>query len=259
MVTLKLPYLDEMPPGRKPIITKSVEIKKKAELYSRIAADVKAGKQAYVLCPLIEESEKLQLSAAEQLYAQLHKAYPDLSLGLIHGGIPSAEREILMRNFLERKIQILVATTVIEVGIDVPNASIMVIEHAERFGLSQLHQLRGRVGRGSEQSFSYLLIPNVSKLTQEAKQRIQAMISTTDGFRIAETDLQIRGPGELTGTRQSGMAKFRVADLILDQKILEVARKEAFSYMDAFRDKPAVLNDFFQKYWNNRFGLIQVG
>jgi ATP-dependent DNA helicase RecG len=256
---LETSVLDEMPPGRKPIITKSIEIKKKAELYNKVAAEVKAGKQAYVLCPLIEESEKLQLSAAEQLYAQLRKAFPDLSIGLIHGSIPAAERDNLMRDFLERKIMILVATTVIEVGIDVPNASIMVIEHAERFGLSQLHQLRGRVGRGSEQSYSYLLHPTPSKLTDEAKQRIQAMVSTTDGFRIAETDLQIRGPGELTGTRQSGMAKFRVADLILDQKILEVARKEAFHYMESFRDKPAVLRDFFQKYWNNRFGLIQVG
>jgi ATP-dependent DNA helicase RecG len=256
---LETSILDEMPPGRKPIVTKSVEIKKKAELYNRIAAEIKAGKQAYVLCPLIEESEKLQLSAAEQLYAQLKKAFPDLSIGLIHGSIPAAERDVLMRDFLERKIQVLVATTVIEVGIDVPNASIMVIEHAERFGLSQLHQLRGRVGRGPEQSFAFLLVPSASKLTEEAKQRIQAMVNTTDGFKIAETDLQIRGPGELTGTRQSGMAKFRVADLILDQKILEVARKEAFNYMEAIRDKPAVLKDFFQKYWNNRFGLIQVG
>jgi ATP-dependent DNA helicase RecG len=256
---LETSVIDEMPPGRKPIITKSVEIKKKAELYNRIAEEVKAGRQVYVLCPLIEESEKLQLSAAVQLYNQLCRAYPDLSIGLIHGSIPAADRDNLMRDFLKRKIQVLVATTVIEVGIDVPNASIMVIEHAERFGLSQLHQLRGRVGRGSEQSYAYLLIPTASKLTEEAKLRIQAMINTNDGFRIAETDLQIRGPGELTGTRQSGIAKFRVADLILDQKILEVARKEAFNYMEAFRDKPAVLKDFFQKYWNNRFGLIQVG
>jgi ATP-dependent DNA helicase RecG len=178
---------------------------------------------------------------------------------LIHGSIPSIDRDIIMKNFLNRKIQMLVATTVIEVGIDVPNASIMVIEHAERFGLSQLHQLRGRVGRGSQQSYCYLLIPSGSKVTEEAKQRIHAMVSTTDGFKIAETDLQIRGPGELTGTRQSGMARFRIANLVLDQKILEVARKEAFIYMDAIRDKPAVLKDFFQKYWNNRFGLIQVG
>lgn len=256
---LETSVLDEMPPGRKPIITKSVELKHRAELYNRIANEIKTGKQAYVLCPLIEESEKLQLSAAEQLAAQLRKAYPDINIGLIHGSIPSSDRDIIMKDFLNRKIQMLVATTVIEVGIDVPNASIMVIEHAERFGLSQLHQLRGRVGRGSQQSYCYLLVPSGSKVTEEAKQRIQAMVSTTDGFKIAETDLQIRGPGELTGTRQSGMARFRIANLLLDQKILEVARKEAFIYMDAFRDKPAVLKDFFQKYWNNRFGLIQVG
>lgn len=256
---LETSVLDEMPPGRKPIITKTVELKQRAELYNHIASEVNAGKQAYILCPLIEESDKLQLSAAEQLTAQLRKAFPNLNIGLIHGSIPAADRETIMRDFLARKIQMLVATTVIEVGIDVPNASIMVIEHAERFGLSQLHQLRGRVGRGSQQSYCYLLMPSPSKLTEEARQRIRAMVSTIDGFKIAETDLQIRGPGELTGTRQSGMARFRIANLVLDQKILEVARKEAFLYMDAFRDKPAVLKDFFQKYWNNRFGLIQVG
>jgi len=256
---LQTSVLDEMPPGRKPIITKSWEIKRKGELYHQIASEVKKGKQTYVLCPLIEESEKLQLSAAEKLADQLRKAFPDLNIGLIHGSIPVADRDIIMREFLERKIQILVATTVIEVGIDVPNASIMVIEHAERFGLSQLHQLRGRVGRGSEQSYCYLLIPSASKLTEEAKLRIKAMLSTQDGFKIAETDLQIRGPGELTGTRQSGMANFRIADLVLDQKVLEVARKEAFAFIDEHRANPDSLRRFFQQYWNNRFGLIQVG
>jgi ATP-dependent DNA helicase RecG len=164
-----------------------------------------------------------------------------------------------MRDFLDRKIQMLVATTVIEVGIDVPNASIMVIEHAERFGLSQLHQLRGRVGRGSEQSYCYLLVPHASKLTDEAKRRVQAMLETQDGFKIAETDLQIRGPGQLTGTQQSGLPKFRIGDLVLDQKILEVARKEAFTYIERFKDKPEALRNFFNKYWNTHFGLIQVG
>ena len=164
-----------------------------------------------------------------------------------------------MRNFLAREMQILVATTVIEVGIDVPNATVMVIEHAERFGLSQLHQLRGRIGRGSDQSFCYLLVPAKSRITAEADKRIQAMLQTQDGFKIAETDLQIRGPGELTGTRQSGLPTFRIGNLILDQKILEVARKEAFDYVAKFKDRPEALRDFFQKYWNNRFGLIQVG
>lgn len=251
--------LDEMPPGRKPIITKTRELKRKAELYHKVAAEIRNGKQAYVLCPLIEESEKLQLSAAEKLAADLRKAFPDLRIGLIHGGIPAAEREQAMRQFLENQIQILVATTVIEVGIDVPNASIMVIEHAERFGLSQLHQLRGRVGRGPEQSYCYLLIPPPSKFTEEAKQRIQAMIETQDGFKIAEKDLVIRGPGELTGTRQSGVARFRIANLLLDQKILEIARKEAFEFIETFKDHPESLKNFFQKYWTNRFGLIEIG
>ena len=141
----------------------------------------------------------------------------------------------------------LVATTVIEVGIDVPNASIMMIEHAERFGLSQLHQLRGRVGRGSDQSFCYLLIPHASKMTEEAKHRIQAVITTQDGFKIAETDLKIRGPGQITGTQQSGLPKFRIGDLVFDQKILEIARKEAFAYMEHFKEKPEALRSFFQQ------------
>lgn len=256
---LESSILDEMPPGRKPIVTRSWPLKQKAELYHKIAGQVKAGRQAYILCPLIEESEKLQLSAAEKLASELRKAFPDLEIGLVHGSIPAKERDVIMRNFLEKKIQMLVATTVIEVGIDVPNASIMVIEHAERFGLSQLHQLRGRVGRGSEQSYCYLLLPHTSKLTEEAKRRIQAMLSTQDGFKIAETDLQIRGPGQLTGTQQSGLPKFRIGDLVLDQKILEIARKEAFAYIEHFKDKPEALRNFFNKYWNTHFGLIQVG
>ncbi len=254
---LETSVLDEMPPGRKGIVTRKWPLKKKAELYHQVAASVRSGKQAYVLCPLIEESEKLQLSAAEKLAKELRKSFPDLSIGLIHGGIPAKEREEIMRNFLERKMHMLVATTVIEVGIDVANASIMVIEHAERFGLSQLHQLRGRVGRGPDASFCYLLIP--PDLTEEAKMRIDAMVATNDGFKIAETDLKIRGPGELTGTRQSGLPTFRIGNLLLDQKILEVARKEAFEYIETYRKNPVVLKNFFQKYWNNRFGLIQVG
>jgi ATP-dependent DNA helicase RecG len=256
---LETSVLDEMPPGRKPIVTKKWPLKKKAELYHQIASAIRNGKQAYVLCPLIEESEKLQLSAAEKLSQELRKTFPDLAIGLIHGGIPAKDREVIMRDFLERKIQMLVSTTVIEVGIDVANASIMVIEHAERFGLSQLHQLRGRVGRGTDQSYCYLLIPSDSDLTEEAKMRVNAMIATDNGFKIAETDLKIRGPGELTGTRQSGLPTFRIGNLLLDQKILEVARKEGFEYIETYRKNPEVLKTFFQKYWNDRFGLIQVG
>ena len=256
---LESSVLDELPPGRKPILTRSWPLKQKAELYHKIAEQLRSGKQAYVLCPLIEESEKLQLSAAEKLAAELRKAFPDLQIGLVHGSVPATERDQIMREFLSKKIQMLVATTVIEVGIDVPNASIMMIEHAERFGLSQLHQLRGRVGRGSDQSFCYLLIPHASKMTEEAKHRIQAMITTQDGFKIAETDLKIRGPGQITGTQQSGLPKFRIGDLVLDQKILEIARKEAFAYMEHFKEKPEALRGFFNKYWNTHFGLIQVG
>jgi ATP-dependent DNA helicase RecG len=256
---LETSVLDELPPGRKRILTKKWPLKKKAELYHSIAESTRAGKQAYVLCPLIEESEQLQLTAAEKLAAELRRTFPDLTIGLIHGGVGSKDRERIMREFLERKIHMLVATTVIEVGIDVPNASIMVIEHAERFGLSQLHQLRGRVGRGTDQSYCYLLIPSESDLTVEAKMRVDAMVNTDNGFKIAETDLKIRGPGELTGTKQSGLPTFRIGNLLLDQKILEIARKEAFEYIENYRKNPEVLRNFFQKYWNNRFGLIQVG
>ena len=256
---LETSILDELPPGRKPILTKKWPLKKKAELYHQIAGAVRSGKQAYVLCPLIEESEKLQLSAAEKLAEDLRRTFPDLRIGLVHGGIRASNREEIMRDFLERKIQMLVATTVIEVGIDVANASIMVIEHAERFGLSQLHQLRGRVGRGKDQSYCYLLTPSDSDLTEEAKKRIDAMVATDNGFKIAETDLQIRGPGELTGTRQSGLPTFRIGNLLLDQKILEIARKEAFEYVDTYKSSPEVLRKFFEKYWNNRFGLVQIG
>jgi ATP-dependent DNA helicase RecG len=256
---LETSVLDEMPPGRKKIVTKKWPLKKKAELYHSIAESTRGGKQAYVLCPLIEESEQLQLTAAEKLAAELRRTFPDLSIGLIHGSVASKDRERIMKEFLERKIHMLVSTTVIEVGIDVPNASIMVIEHAERFGLSQLHQLRGRVGRGPDQSYCYLLIPSESDLTEEAKMRIDAMVGTDNGFKIAETDLKIRGPGELTGTKQSGLPTFRIGNLLLDQKILEVARKEAFEYIENYRKNPEVLRNFFNQYWNNRFGLIQVG
>ena len=256
---LETSVLDELPPGRKPIVTRKWPLKKKAELYRNVAAAVRSGKQAYVLCPLIEESEKLQLSAAEKLAAELRRTFPDLNIGLVHGGIPAREREVVMRDFLEKKIHMLVATTVIEVGIDVSNASIMIIEHAERFGLSQLHQLRGRVGRGKDQSFCYLLTTSESDLTDEAKMRINAMVATDNGFKIAETDLKIRGPGELTGTKQSGLPTFRIGNLLLDQKILEVARKEAFEYVETHKSSPEVLKNFFQKYWNNRFGLVQIG
>ena len=256
---LETSVLDELPPGRKPIVTRKYPLKKKAELYHQIASAIRDGKQAYVLCPLIEESEKLQLSAAEKLAEDLRRTFSDLTIGLIHGGVPAREREEIMRQFLEKKIQMLVATTVIEVGIDVANASIMVIEHAERFGLSQLHQLRGRVGRGVDQSYCHLLIPAESNLTEEAKMRIGAMVATDNGFKIAETDLKIRGPGELTGTRQSGLPTFRIGNLLLDQKILEVARKEAFDYIEKYQNNSEVLRNFFERYWNNRFGLIQVG
>jgi len=217
--------IDELPPGRTPIKTHFVPKKKRKESYEFIRSKIKEGRQVFVVCPLVEESSELDLKAAKEEAQRLQNdIYPELKVGLIHGKLKGKEKDELMKAFLAGEINILVSTTVIEVGIDVPNATIMVIEHAERFGLSQLHQLRGRIGRGSEQSFCFLV---GDPRTPEAKARIKAMIETTDGFKIAETDLRLRGPGDFLGVRQSGLPNFRVADIIRDENILLKARQAA--------------------------------
>lgn len=223
---LDVSVIDEMPPGRTPVKTVVVGEDKRDGVYKGIEREIALGRQAYVVYPLIEESEKIDLKAATKMYDELRdKAFPHRNVGLLHGKMKSAEKEEIMRRFVSGELDILVSTTVIEVGMDVPNASLMVIEHAERFGLSQLHQLRGRVGRGAEQSYCVLLTGD--KKTAVAKERLGIMEETSDGFRIAEKDLELRGQGELFGTRQSGIQTFKLANIIRDIAILEEAKKEA--------------------------------
>lgn len=222
---LEVSVIDELPPGRTPIVTRLIDQDRRDEVVTRVHAAALDGKQIYWVCPLIEESEALQLQTATDTYAALTTALPDLKIGLVHGRLKTQEKQQVMDAFARGELQVLVATTVIEVGVDVPNASLMVIEHAERFGLSQLHQLRGRVGRGAAASVCLLLFQ--SPLGMIAKQRLAIMREITDGFEIARRDLEIRGPGEFLGARQSGQAMLRFADLETDQWLVELARNLA--------------------------------
>jgi ATP-dependent DNA helicase RecG len=224
--------------------------------------EVKKGRQVFVVYPLVEESEKLDLKDATQMAEQLQKdVFPEFRIGLLHGRMKSDEKEAIMLEFKEGQIQILVATTVIEVGIDIPNASVMVVEHAERFGLSQLHQLRGRIGRGRYPSKCILLAQYRS--SEEARRRLQAMERTTDGFQIAEEDLMLRGPGEFFGTRQSGLPDFRVAHLIRDTPILIEARREAFQLIqedpELIQPSHLGLREMLMKRWKGRLELATIG
>jgi ATP-dependent DNA helicase RecG len=227
---LDVSIIDEMPPGRTPIKTVVLGEDQRTGVYKGILRELDLGRQVYVVYPLVEESQKLDLKAATKMFEELRdRIFPDRRVGLIHGRMKAADKENTMRRFVAREIDILVSTTVIEVGVDVPNASLMVVEHAERFGLSQLHQLRGRVGRGAEQSYCVLLTGD--KKTAVAKERLGIMEQTNDGFKIAEKDLEIRGQGEILGTRQSGIQNFRLANIIRDLEILNAARKEAEYYL----------------------------
>ncbi len=222
---LEVSTIDELPPGRTPILTKLVSDARREEVIARVRAAALTGRQVYWVCPLIEESETLQLQTAVETWETLVAALPELSVGLVHGRLASADKAAVMDAFSRNEVQLLVATTVIEVGVDVPNASLMVIEHAERFGLAQLHQLRGRVGRGSAASVCLLLYTGPLSLT--GRQRLQTMRETTDGFEIARKDLEIRGPGEFLGARQSGAAMLRFANLENDAWLIEPAREAA--------------------------------
>jgi ATP-dependent DNA helicase RecG len=246
---LDVSVIDELPPGRTPIKTVVLGEDQRDGVYRGIERELKLGRQVYVVYPLIQESERSDLKAATKMFEELRvRDFPFFSVGLLHGKMKSIEKESVMAEFVAGKIDILVSTTVVEVGVDVPNASLMIIEHAERFGLSQLHQLRGRVGRGAEQSYCVLLTGD--KQTSVAKERLGIMEETSDGFRIAEKDLEIRGPGEVLGTRQAGIQSFRVANLIRDLDILQEARAESDGYLeptanaaDAELLKEAVLRD----------------
>jgi ATP-dependent DNA helicase RecG len=259
---LDVSVIDEMPPGRMPVETKVFLESGRGRVYRMVEEEVKKGHQAFIVYPLIEESEKLDLKDATRMAEHLQKdIFPSLQIGLLHGRMKSEEKEVVMMEFKEGKIQILVATTVIEVGIDIPNASIMVVEHAERFGLSQLHQLRGRIGRGRYPSKCILLAQYRS--SQEAKIRLQAMEKTNDGFQIAEEDLALRGPGEFFGIRQSGLPDFRVAHLIRDTPILIEARKEAFRLIqedpELSHPSHSLLKEMLKKRWKGKVELASIG
>jgi ATP-dependent DNA helicase RecG len=250
--------IDELPPGRAPVKTMLFTPDEKSEIYRLIAGEVEAGGRVYAVYPLIEESEKTALRSAIVGEEALKKVFPKMSIALIHGKIKPADREEVMREFKKGNIDILVSTTVIEVGVDVPEASLMLIVHAERFGLSQLHQLRGRVGRGSRRSGCLLLA--YGPLSEEARRRLDVMTRTSDGFKIAEEDLDIRGPGELMGTRQSGIPGLRVANLVRDARLLEPARREAFSLIDKdpeLQGAPA-LRAALEGFWQGRIELFRT-
>jgi ATP-dependent DNA helicase RecG len=250
---LEVSVIDELPPGRTPIVTRIIDQKRRDEVIGRVHAAAQEGRQAYWVCPLIEESEALQLQTATDTHATLVEALPDLQVGLVHGRLKPAEKQTVMDAFIRGEIHVLVATTVIEVGVDVPNASLMVIEHAERFGLSQLHQLRGRVGRGSAASVCLLLYQ--SPLGPVARQRLMTMRETTDGFEIARRDLEIRGPGEFLGARQSGQAMLRFADLQTDQWLVEKARDVAQTLL---RDDPATVEAHLARWLGGREEFLKV-
>jgi ATP-dependent DNA helicase RecG len=250
---LEVSVIDELPPGRTPIVTRVIDQERRDEVIERVHAAALEGRQVYWVCPLIEESEALQLQTATDTHATLMAALPDLQVGLVHGRLKPAEKQQVMEAFTRADIHVLVATTVIEVGVDVPNASLMVIEHAERFGLSQLHQLRGRVGRGAAASACLLLYQ--SPLGPTAKQRLRTMRETTDGFEIARTDLQIRGPGEFLGARQSGQAMLRFANLETDQWLVDSARDVAQTLL---RNDPATVEAHLARWLGSREDFLKV-
>ncbi|MCY4123408.1 MAG: ATP-dependent DNA helicase RecG [Acidobacteria bacterium] len=243
-------------PGRRPVSTLVRSESHRAEVYELIRTQLRARRQAFVVYPLVEESEKLDLKAATEMAAELRtRALPDARVGLVHGRIAAGERERTMAAFAAGTIDVLVATTVIEVGVDVPNATVMVIEQAERFGLAQLHQLRGRVGRGASQS--YCVLVHAPRLSDAARSRLQALAETTDGFELAERDLELRGPGDFFGTRQSGVPVFRVGDLLRDHGLMEEARRAAVAWLaDAGASESHLAT--VRRAWNRRFGLTGV-
>ncbi|HTN66985.1 MAG TPA: ATP-dependent DNA helicase RecG [Burkholderiaceae bacterium] len=250
---LEISVIDQLPPGRTPVLTRAIDQNRREEVIARVHAAALEGRQVYWVCPLIEESEVLQLQTATETHAMLSAALPDLRVGLVHGRLKPAEKQQVMEAFTRAEIQLLVATTVIEVGVDVPNASLMVIEHAERFGLSQLHQLRGRVGRGSTASVCLLLYQ--SPLGAVARQRLLTMRVTADGFEIARRDLALRGPGEFLGARQSGQAMLRFADLERDQWLVERARDLAQELLET---EPATVRAHLARWLGQREEFLKV-
>ncbi len=256
---LDVSVIDELPPGRKPIITKHATADRVEQVYSFLKRQVDEGRQAYVVYPVIEESETQAMKAAQQMHEHLSReVFPQIPVGLMHGRLGGNEKEAVMQRFKEGEIKIMVSTTVIEVGVDVPNASVMLIEQAERFGLAQLHQLRGRVGRGAAQSYCILV---TEKMNDAARERVRTLVESTDGFYISEMDLKLRGPGEFFGTKQSGLPSLRVASILRDTEILEIARREALSFVE-HPPSPEDLERavaYIRGHWQRRYGLVTVG
>ena len=256
---LDVSVLDELPPGRTPIATRMTSEPHLPGVWESLRREVAAGHQGYIVYPVIEES-KLELKAAMEEYERLSReVFPKLKLGLLHGRLSTEEKDAVMQRFRKNEVQILVATTVVEVGVDVPNATVMVIEHAERFGLSQLHQLRGRIGRGAQKSHCILVTPG--HMTEDARARLETMVRTSNGFEIAETDLLLRGPGEFFGTRQSGELGFHIANPLRDKELLELARREAFALAGDTAQKD-VLQGILRALpgqWQRRYHLAHIG
>ncbi len=259
---MEVSSLDEMPPGRTPVQTRVFKESQRTQVYELVREEIRKGHQAYIVYPLVEESERLPLKDATGMANEFSQVvFKQFRVGLLHGRIPADERERIMRRFKEGDLQILVATTVIEVGIDVPNATVMMVEHAERFGLSQLHQLRGRVGRGKDQSHCFLL--QYGTQSREAHRRLHAMEELQNGFKIAEVDLQLRGPGEILGTRQSGLPDFRLASVSRDAELLLEARREALGWLatDPFLKgkESRAIKEVLKHRWSGRLELGSIG
>jgi ATP-dependent DNA helicase RecG len=254
---LDVSRIPDLPPGRTPVRTWVKPESRRDEIYQVIREQLDGGRQAYIIYPLIEESEKIDLKSATEMADHLQtEIFPQYRVALLHGRMKQDVKDRVMHAFVAGQIQILVTTTVVEVGVDVPNASIMVVEHAERFGLSQLHQLRGRVGRGQWESHCFLIYQ--APWTDDARERLKAMASTNDGFAIAERDLELRGPGDFFGTRQSGLPALRTGDLVRDRDIMETAHREARALVEAGGLSGDLLR-FVQQQWQEQFGLIEVG
>jgi ATP-dependent DNA helicase RecG len=255
---LDISTINELPPGRRPVVTKHVQESAIEGVYSFVAQEIAKGRQAYVVYPVVDESETEAVKAAEKMFLHLsEKVFPGSPVGLLHGKLPAEQKETAMRDFQSGRTKILVATTVIEVGVDVANASVMVIEQAERFGLAQIHQLRGRVGRGPYQSYCVLV---TDKLNDVARERIRTLVESSDGFYIAEMDMKLRGPGEFFGTKQSGIPGLRLADLIRDSDVLETARAEARRLVeDKGGSELRAVVRYIQEHWQRKYGLVQVG
>ncbi len=260
---LDLSIIDELPPGRTPVVTRQVSDDRADEVWQFVRKQAAAKHQTYVVYPVIEENEERELKAAMKMYKELsQRIFPDLRVGLLHGRMDTDLKEQVMRLFQKGELDILVSTTVIEVGVDVPNATMMIIEHAERFGLAQLHQLRGRIGRGAAKSYCVLM--TAGKISEDAERRLDAMVRTNDGFQIAELDLELRGPGEFFGTRQAGLPSFRVANLIRDRQLLEAAKREAAMVLsgpnaEISQDEISRALRQMRTRWQKTYGLVEVG